>query len=295
MCTDCGCATCKSNEVWSDGACAAVPTAAPTTAAPTGSPTTGAPTGSPTTGRPTRTMAPTDSPTKLQIQTEIPREVRFSPNAKNEKGGVWQGIQDRINAAQSSIDVAMYSLSDATHRSALCRAVERGLKVRVVMHTTTCARCSRCKYLSKCGVDVRFVTPTMHNKLAVFDYDDLTQTPNYNCKVATGSCNWSFSSATKYDEDWIVFSGDLAPKTIRAYKQEFEWLWAYSASMRMMPPPTFLGIFLQICSSRALTLTDVSPPTTWNQSLKAGSGALNSSKMTTTRRMILHLVHARRK
>ena len=46
----------------------------------------------------------------------------------------------------------------------------------------------------------------MHNKFAVIDYDSLDDpAPTKKCVVATGSCNWSTSSATRYDEDWLVY------------------------------------------------------------------------------------------
>lgn len=103
------------------------------------------------------------------------------------------------------------------------------------MQTGSCSQCRYCKELIEdtqsfdTPITVRFVTPTMHNKFVVIDYDSLNgPSPTRRSVVATGSCNWSMSSATRYDEDWIVFEGDLATKTIRAYKQEFEFLYAYS-------------------------------------------------------------------
>ncbi len=181
-------------------------------------------------------VEPEDPDSSLVVKyDESPKEVRFSPTPKAAVRGVWQGIQDRLAAATSSIDVAMFSFSDVSHRKALMAAAERGVKVRVVMQTGTCSQCKYCKELIDGTkhldnpITVRFVTPTMHNKFTVIDYDSLDDgAPTRKSVVATGSCNWSMSSATRYDEDWMAFEGDLAPITIRAYKQEFEWLWAYS-------------------------------------------------------------------
>ena len=121
-----------------------------------------------------------------------------------------------------------FNYQDPAHRAALIEAQARGIQVRVIMHTSSCSSCSRCDQLREGGVSVRFVTPTMHHKFAIFDYASLEASPKTSSKVASGSCNWSYSAATKYDESWFVFSGATSANTIKAYKQEFEWLWAHS-------------------------------------------------------------------
>ena len=42
----------------------------------------------------------------------------------------------------------------------------------------------------------------MHHKFAIYDYDSLKSQPSEESKLSTGSCNWSLSAATKYDESY---------------------------------------------------------------------------------------------
>jgi len=241
LCASCGCALCSDGEIWNSTRCVSRcddgfiwkneecidANTSPEVIPP----------------------APTPSPvqenhTSIVRFDESPKQIRFSPVPKQAARGVWHGIQDILKSSKSSIDVAMFSFSDVTHRKQLIAAAERGVQVRVVMETSSCSAsaCKYCKELIEATeklenpIKVRYVTPTMHNKFTVVDYDSMNDNPNRReCVVATGSCNWSVSSAIRYDEDWMKFEGDLAPKTIRAYKQEFEWLWAHSRPCRDDP------------------------------------------------------------
>ena len=47
---------------------------------------------------------------------QVPIDIRFSPKPKLDEAGVWKGIQDAISASSTSIDVAMYSMSDTSHQ-----------------------------------------------------------------------------------------------------------------------------------------------------------------------------------
>jgi phosphatidylserine/phosphatidylglycerophosphate/cardiolipin synthase-like enzyme len=129
-------------------------------------------------------------------------------------------IRELIDAATTSIDLALYSFSDARIMDALGRAVARGVVVRLIFEDagsqrnapsgTTSGR------LETMGVEVRYINKIMHHKFAILD----------RATLVTGSGNWSNSAATRYDENTVFIQGN-AELTL-SYQREFDLLWQYS-------------------------------------------------------------------
>lgn len=160
-------------------------------------------------------------------------EVVFSPQP-TESSHLARIVRE-IDAAQSSIDIAMYSYSDAKIASALAAAVERGVKVRFVFNdagpdarlSTLAARAaSKTGKIEASGVDVRYVNKIMHHKFMIVDgpRDDLAKAKT--AKLVTGSANWSNSAATRFDENTLFVSG--SEEMALRFQREFDTMWSHT-------------------------------------------------------------------
>jgi phosphatidylserine/phosphatidylglycerophosphate/cardiolipin synthase-like enzyme len=135
-----------------------------------------------------------------------------------------------IDQAEDSIDIAMYSYSNADPvKSALKRAVERGVHVRFLANSALANSDSKGGALEDMGIDVRRVTKIMHHKLAIIDgprdNDSLGNADSAN--IVTGSANWSTSAATQYDENTLFMQGGYPELALRL-QRDFDTLWAGS-------------------------------------------------------------------
>ena len=139
-------------------------------------------------------------------------EAYFSPG-----GGIQNQIIRRVNLSRSSIDIAMYSLTDGRIAQALADARKRGVTVRLIRDVSQ----SRGKhdenvFLKSHGVEIKQMAGKgrgiFHNKFAIFD----------NNLVETGSFNWTVN-AERYNRENAIFFTD--PELIRAFRSEFEKLW----------------------------------------------------------------------
>jgi mitochondrial cardiolipin hydrolase len=125
-----------------------------------------------------------------------------------------------INRAHSTLDVAMFDLTQPDITAALDHARRRGVKIRLVADVGQAGdQRSEVPYLRSRGVPVRLSggyrgeRSIMHNKFAVFD----RQT------VETGSFNWT-SSADRYNLENMIFIS--SPAVVDRYESEFERIWA---------------------------------------------------------------------
>ena len=147
-----------------------------------------------------------------------PRKIEssFSPN-----GGVSSTIVAALDEAQRELDIAMYSVSTGSRApifQALKRATERGVKVSMIFNKARTGARNKQKSLALegIGVDVRYVTKTMHEKFAIVD----------RALLLTGSANWSTSADLKHSENMQRIR---APKyVITAFRREFRLLKAKS-------------------------------------------------------------------
>ncbi|MBX3191608.1 MAG: hypothetical protein KF819_31740 [Labilithrix sp.] len=159
-------------------------------------------------------------------------EAIFSPQPSDASHLV--KVAREIDAAQGSIDIAMYSYSDAKIGEALGRAVARGVKVRFLFQDAPAdARLpaasqpnSKSAKLEAIGVNVRFVNKIMHHKFMIVDgpRDDLQKAKTAH--LVTGSANWSNSAATRYDEN-TIFLQNQEELALR-FQREFDLMWSHS-------------------------------------------------------------------
>lgn len=148
-------------------------------------------------------------------------------------------IVGEIERAQSSIDIAMYSYSDAKIGEALKAATQRGVKVRFIFNDAgseqrlATREGSKSYKLEASGVDVRFVNKTMHHKFMIVDgpRDDMSKART--ARLVTGSANWSSSAATRYDEN-TVFLGNNEELLLR-FQREFDLMWKHSRDFTGKP------------------------------------------------------------
>ncbi|MFT7622110.1 MAG: phosphatidylserine/phosphatidylglycerophosphate/cardiolipin synthase-like enzyme [Myxococcota bacterium] len=140
----------------------------------------------------------------------------------------------RIDAALYSVDVAIYSFSDAGVYAALDSAVQRGLPVRVLFETARTDKnktgdalaASRSAKLEKMGVDVRYVNKIMHHKFAIIDGPRDVIVRAETATIISGSANFSHGGATKYDENTLFLAG--YPELALRFQAEFDHLWNHS-------------------------------------------------------------------
>ncbi|MBS1121998.1 MAG: phospholipase D/Transphosphatidylase [Deltaproteobacteria bacterium] len=164
------------------------------------------------------------------VQTGAKIEVIFSPQPAAQSHNA--RIAKLVHDAQQSVDIAMYSYSDAGIAAALADATARGVKVRFLFETAgedksltdpAARAASRSGKLEAVGVDVRYVNKILHHKFAIIDgpRDEVARASS--ARIVMGSANWSNTGATVFDENtmFIENSAELGA----AYQQEFDALW----------------------------------------------------------------------
>ncbi|MGE0548412.1 MAG: phospholipase D-like domain-containing protein [Kofleriaceae bacterium] len=160
-------------------------------------------------------------------------DVIFSPQTGSATHNA--RIASMINSAQHSLDIAIYSYSDAGIASALRAAVARGVDVRFLFETANDDRklpteaeraASKSGRIEADGIDVRWVNKILHHKILIVDgpRDDASRVAT--AKLVTGSANWSAGAATNFDENTLFVEN--SPELIAAYQHEFDILWAGS-------------------------------------------------------------------
>lgn len=131
---------------------------------------------------------------------------------------------ERINSADHSIDMALYSFADKPNiASALIAAKNRGIKIRVVYDSRTTQNSMQTLIdngflISKRPPDTQTFNGIMHNKFFIFDVRDTIITNDW---VWTGSWN-----VTALETGWknnVVEIND--PTIAQAYRIEFEEMW----------------------------------------------------------------------
>ncbi len=169
-------------------------------------------------------------------------EVIFSPQPYDQSH--LAKVAELIDTATHSLDIAMYSYSDAKIGAAIGRAKERGIDVRFIFETANEDKSSpentKSSRLEDMGVDVRYVNKIMHHKFVLIDGPrDMNVFQNQTDAgiLATGSGNWSNSAGVKYDENTLFMYGN-AELNLR-YQREFNHLWANSRDFSWNPDLEF--------------------------------------------------------
>lgn len=141
-------------------------------------------------------------------------------------------IAQLIRTAQHSLDIAIYSYSDANIAAALADRVAAGVDIRFIFETAgedrkitdpAARAASKSGRLEAMGIDVRYVNKTMHHKLLIVDgpRDDADRAST--TKLVMGSGNWSSTAATVFDENTIFIEGSA--ELAAAYQQEYDKMW----------------------------------------------------------------------
>lgn len=178
------------------------------------------------------------------------RSVIFSPQPAAASHNA--EIAKRIAAAKKTIDIAMYSYSDAGIATALSDAIKRGVKVRMVFDTAsddrkltgTALTGSKSGKLEAMGVDVRWVNKIMHHKFMIVDGPRDDAGAAETATLVTGSGNWSNGAATIYDENTLFLTA--YPKLALVYQREFNLMWEHSKDVASNPAITFEASTLAI-------------------------------------------------
>jgi hypothetical protein len=137
-------------------------------------------------------------------------------------------LLNRINAAQYSIDMALYSCDNLTQiRDALISAKVRGVKIRFVYDSRT--NQSLVNDLIAAGIPIikrPATSALMHNKFFVFDFRNNTNAAN--CWVWTGSAN--VTQQQFYNDLNNVI--EVQDRTLAAiYTREFEEMWGSAVDL----------------------------------------------------------------
>jgi phosphatidylserine/phosphatidylglycerophosphate/cardiolipin synthase-like enzyme len=186
----------------------------------------------------------------LDAQKAKERFVVFSPQPADKSHNV--EVAKLIGEAKTSLDIAMYSYSDANIAAALQAAVSRGVKVRFLFETANDDRkltgsalaASRSGKLEAMGVDVRWVNKIMHHKFMIVDGPRDSAEAADTATIVSGSGNWSNGAATKYDENTMFLTA--YPELALRLQQEFNLLWDHSSDLVSNPAIVSEGSTLDI-------------------------------------------------
>ncbi len=156
-------------------------------------------------------------------------QVIMSPQPTRDTSHLARAVE-LIDAAQESIDIAMYSFSDAQILDALGRARGRGVAVRFLFEPARAEAKApagtKSAQVEAKGIDVRFINKIMHHKFMIVDGPRSSAFAALGATLMTGSGNWSSSAGTRYDENTVVLRG--APELALAFQKEFNYLWENS-------------------------------------------------------------------
>ncbi len=167
----------------------------------------------------------------VNVPESLHSEVIFSPGTYGDTH--LTRIVSALNTATESIDIAMYSFSDASTQRAVADAIGRGVAVRMLFEDAhkdfRSPADTRSARFEELGVDVRYVNRIMHHKFAIIDgpqdEDDLAD----QATLITGSGNWSWGAAHRYDENTVLVSGH--GPLVLSFQREFNHLWGNSRDL----------------------------------------------------------------
>jgi phosphatidylserine/phosphatidylglycerophosphate/cardiolipin synthase-like enzyme len=164
-----------------------------------------------------------------QAAPEPAVSVIFSPQPTRDTSHLARAAEI-IDSAKRSIDVAMYSFSDAGILDALGRAQQRGVSIRFIYDPAGSEAKNpagtKSEKIEQLGIDVRYVNKIMHNKFMIVDGPREDVLDALDATVMTGSANWSNSAGTRYDENTAELHG--APALTLRFQREFNRLWTNS-------------------------------------------------------------------
>jgi len=141
--------------------------------------------------------------------------------------GIAEALESLLTKARRSIDVAMYRFNNPKLAGALAGALERGIRIRLVLDRNKYEESASTRALfssSKIPFRVRYGRngpgSKMHHKFAIIDAEVLV----------TGSYNWTLESEEQNRENLLILLHNS--EQLKIYQQEFEILWAESPPVR---------------------------------------------------------------
>lgn len=139
-------------------------------------------------------------------------EVLFSP----QDSPIHTGVLPRLKGAQTSIDIAVFFLTDKFITEALIEAHQRGVVIRVILDATGASNgYTKHELLRAAGIPVKVESwgGKMHMKAAVID----------NRTVIVGSMNWTSSGERVNDENTLIIDD---PALATQFNSFFASIWA---------------------------------------------------------------------
>ena len=172
-------------------------------------------------------MGPASMEALLQrAESDCRVQVVFSPQSYGDSH--LARVTDAIDASVRSLDIAMYSFSDAGVKEAVLDAAKRGVSVRAVLEKASEDRNDPAGTLSAqledAGIEVRWVNKIMHHKYVLIDGPRTDVREAAEGLLVSGSGNWSYSAGTKYDEDTLFVRDE---RLLLAFQREFELMWVH--------------------------------------------------------------------
>jgi phosphatidylserine/phosphatidylglycerophosphate/cardiolipin synthase-like enzyme len=145
---------------------------------------------------------PTDASTPVRLHAESFPRAMFSP-----QGGIEEALVRAIDAARVSLDVAMFSFYSRPVAEAVKRAMDRGVKTRVLLDRSQSALAKLDDWMAWHGIEVRLLSgpdderdplyQKMHNKFLIVD-GLMVEMGSYN--YSPNAENNSFENANFLDE-----------------------------------------------------------------------------------------------
>lgn len=145
-------------------------------------------------------------------------DVKFTPSSDCE-----DYIIKYIEASQKTIDIAVYSINNDKIVTALKKAYDRGIKLRILTDKLqTSNKSSKVFDLYQYGINIRVNSKHKieHNKFAIYDKQ----------VASTGSFNWTNPASTKNSENCLFLIQD--ENAIAQYYHRFEELWSMNSQQK---------------------------------------------------------------
>jgi len=153
-------------------------------------------------------------------------EVVFSPSSDYNESMLGKA-SELINAAEHSIDLAMYSFREKSLLDELEAATDRGVRIRVILDSARSERSEPEGTISArveaLGIDVRYVNKNMHHKFMIVDGRQDGRLVPEEALVFTSSGNFSYSAGMRFDENTVIIEGNA--EFAGMFQNEFSLMW----------------------------------------------------------------------
>ena len=191
----------------------------------------------------------TASPTTAVLYQGLPVEVYFSP-----QDGVLARVVRAVQAAETSIDFAIFFFTEDTLRDALIDAKNRGVAIRGLWDALGASNTSSDdEALCAAGIPIKIENTTgkMHHKLMVVD------ARGRDPAVITGSLNWTAAASERNSENTVIVHGGAVAA---AYAAGFQAMWSgISAAPCVEERAAEIRLFLPLVASAAESETTTEP------------------------------------